>query len=103
MWLEESLRLCQNFLFFWSKHIAGLEYGYWLGLRFLSYAEIGSRSLSPAMCLSHKSDATMVLFLHLFCRDGMEADEIKGQLDKINALEREHLRLTATQTLAEVQ
>ena len=55
------------------------------------------------MCLSHKSDATMVLFLHLFCRDVMEADEIKGQLDKINALEREHLRLTATQTLAEVQ
>ena len=32
----------------------------------------------------------------------MEAEDIKAQLDKINGLERDHLRLTATQTLAEV-
>ncbi len=39
----------------------------------------------------------------LFDREALEADEIKTRLEKISDLEREHLKLTATQTLAQVK
>ncbi len=59
-------------------------------------------ALTYLTTIFHATLYLSLIFSGLY-RDDMEAADVKSQLDKIDELERDHLKLTATQTLAEVK